>query len=266
MARSVADAALLLDALAGTDEYGAACGTASLDGSRLGLAGAWLSGHPGTDALFTDTVETLRSHGATVTGVDVSPPETFRDDELAVLLAELQTDLDAYLAARPGDGPASLAEVVAFNDEHADDELAHFGQDLFELALTTGGRSAPEYAEARARNLEQARRDCLEAVFAGADAPDVLIAPAYAPAWKSDLVNGDASIGGGLASAAPSIAGWPVLCLPMGLVDGLPVGLVLIGRAYSEEKLLAIGHAIESALGLRSAGVLAPTWRPAARG
>ena len=158
MSRSVHDAALLLDALAGTALYGAACGTASLDETTLGIAEAWLSGHPATDALFAATIETLRSHGVTVTTVDVSPPDTFGDDELVVLLAELQTDLDAYLAARPGNGPASLADVVAFNREHAAGELAHFGQELFEQALTSGGRSPPEYAEARARNLEQVAR------------------------------------------------------------------------------------------------------------
>jgi amidase len=266
MARSVIDAAVLLDVLTGSSLYGAACGTAALADTRLGVAEAWLSGHPGTDALFAATLETLRSHGTTVTGVSVPAPETFGPDELVVLLAELQTDLDAYLATRPGAGARSLEDVVAFNEEHATDELTHFGQELFEQALAGGGRSSPEYLEARARNLEQALGGCLEPAFAGTGAPDVLIAPAYAPAWKSDLVNGDASIGGGLASAAPSIAGWPVLCIPMGLVGGLPVGLALIGQAHSEAKLLAIGHAVESALGLRNAGALAPTWKRAARG
>ena len=194
------------------------------------------------------------------------PPETFGPDELVVLLAELKSDLDAYLAARPGPGPASLAEVVAFNREHAAVELAHFGQEHFEQALASGGRAAPGYGAARARNLDLAVRECLEPALAGNDAPELLIAPAYAPAWKTDLVNGDASIGGGLASTAPSIAGWPVLCLPMGLVEGLPVGLVLIGRAYSEERLLAIGHAVEEALGLRAGGVLTPTWSGPTRG
>ena len=201
-----------------------------------------------------------------MTTADVAPPDTFGEDEFIVLLAELQTDLDAYLASRPGDGPASLADVVAFNIEHAAAELAHFGQEHFEQALASGGRAAPAYVEARARNLDQVSPAASSPRFAGPDAPDVLIAPAYAPAWKSDLVNGDSSIGGGLASAAPSIAGWPVLCIPMGLVDGLPVGLVLIGQAHSEAKLLAIGHAVESALGLRESGVLAPTWKPATRG
>jgi len=266
MARSVVDAAVLLDALTGASLYGAACGTVALAETRLGVAEAWLSGHPGTDALFAGALETLRDHGTTVTSVSVPGPEVFEPDEYVVLLAEFQTDLDAYLAARPGVGPASLADAVEFNQEHAPDELAHFGQELFEQALRSGGRGAQAYVEARARNLEQVLSGCLEPAFAGTAAPDVLIAPAYAPAWKSDLVNGDASIGGGRASAAPSIAGWPVLCVPMGLVDRLPVGLVLIGQAHSEAKLLAIGHAVESALGLREAGALAPTWRPATRG
>ena len=95
-------------------------------------------------------------------------------------------------------------------------------------------------------------------------APEFLLAPAYAPAWKSDLRGGDHFLGGGLASAAPSIAGWPVLCLPMGLIEGLPVGLVLMGKPNSEARLLAAGHAIENALGLREQ--LHPAWAPPTRG
>jgi amidase len=266
MSRTVHDAALLLDALTGDSRYAVACGTASLADVRLAVADEWRSGHPATDALFEVTLDKLRDHGATATSVTVPDPELFGADELVVLLSELQTDLDAYLAKRPGGGTTSLAEVVAFNEEHATEELAHFGQEHFEGALATGGRAASEYVEARARNLEQVLGGCLEPLFAGESAPDVLIAPAYAPAWKSDLVNGDGSIGGGVASAAPSIAGWPVLCVPMGLVDGLPVGLVLIGQALSEPKLLAVGHAIESALDLRASGALSPTWRTPARG
>ena len=266
MSRSVRDAALLLDALAGVSQYGDACGSVALGDVRLGIAEAWLSGHAATDALFSETLETLQSHGATLTTATVLPPETFGPDELVVLLAELKSDLDAYLARRPGDGPSSLAEVVEFNREHAPVELAHFGQEHFEEALLSGGRVAPEYVAARARNVDQALSGCLEPALAGGEAPELLLAPAYGPAWKIDLVYGDGSIGGGLASAAPSIAGWPVLCLPMGHVDDLPVGLVLIGRAYSEGRLLAIGHAVEEALGIRASGALKPTWSRPTRG
>jgi amidase len=186
------------------------------------------------------------------------------DAELTVLLCELHDDLDAYLGGRPGSPVRSLADVVEFNAAHAQEELAHFGQELLDAALATNGRADASYADARERCVVWAH-GCLD-VLDRASGPEVLIAPAYAPAWKSDLVNGDQPAGGGRATAAPSIAGWPVLCLPMGFVDGLPVGLLLIGRPRSERRLLAIGDAIERHLGLVERGALVPTWLAPGRG
>jgi amidase len=263
MARSVRDAALLLDALTGSSEYGAAVGTAGLEGLRLGVASGWLSGHPGTDALFARVADDLATGGAVVTAAEVTPVAGVGADELVVLLCETRDDLGAYLARRPGDGVASVADVVEFNRAHADRELAHFGQEFFEQAAATGGRADPAYAEARARCLAWAVDETLEPAFAAG--PEFLVAPAYGPAWKSNLVGGDA-FGGGVASAAPSIAGWPVLCLPMGLVAGLPVGLVLIGRPRSEARLVAAAHAIETALDLDAGQQWRPTWPPPTRG
>jgi amidase len=77
---------------------------------------------------------------------------------------------------------------------------------------------------------------------------DALIAPAYGPAWRSELAGGD-SFTGGQVTSAPAIAGWPILTLPMGLVDGLPVGLSIVGPEHGEDALLAIGAAVEAALG-----------------
>jgi amidase len=265
MARTVRDAALLLDALSGSPAYGAACGTASLSETRLGDARAWLTGHSATDALFDSTLDRLRAHGADVSIVEVPTSDAISDAELTVLLAELLDDLGAYLAARSGDGPRSLAEVVAFNRGHAASELAHFGQELFEQALESDGRAGGDYLEARARCLRWAVDECLEPALGGDAAPEILVAPAFGPAWKSDLVGGDRSVGG-RASAAPSIAGWPVLCLPMGLVAGLPVGMVLIGRPHSERRLLAVGHALEEALEQGSGSDTAPSWAPPGRG
>jgi amidase len=264
MARSVRDVALLLDALTGSTSYAGAPGTVALGDLRLGVATGWLSGHAATDALFDATVRGLEEGGATLVPADVSPVAGTGAAELTVLLCELKDDVDAYLAGRAGDGVRSLAGVVAFNLEHSDPELAHFGQEFLESAVDTGGRADPAYAGARARCLAWAVEETLEPAFAAEGAPELLVAPAYAPAWKSDLRAGDHFLGGGVASAAPSIAGWPVLCVPMGLVDGLPVGLVLIGRPHSEARLLAAGHAIEVALGLRDE--LTPTWAAPTRG
>jgi amidase len=266
MSRTVVDAARLLEALSGSEEYGRACGTVSIQDVRLAAAEAWLTGHPRTDELFRSTLDLLRAEGARISVATVPSPEPIGTDELTVLLAELRDDLDAYLAARVGNGPRSLADVVAFNREHASSELAHFGQELFEQALESGGRTAPAYADARTRCLRWAVEECLGPVLGTDGAGELLVAPAFAPAWKSDLVNGDQFGGGGSASAAPSIAGWPVLCLPIGLVGGLPVGMVLIGPPHSEARLLAVGHAVEACLDLRSAGAFAPTWARSARG
>ena len=264
MARSVRDAALLLDAMTGSSTYARGPGSRSVAELRLGVATGWRSGHEGTDALFDETLRRLEAAGATLGEVAVQPAGAAGLAELAVLLCELKDGLDRYLATRPGEGPSSLAEVVAFDVEHADLELAHFGHEFLVDAAATAGLEDPAYAEARAGCLAWAVEEMLKPAFGVDLGPDVLVAPAYAPAWKSDLVAGDHFAGGGAASTAPSLAGWPVLCLPMGLVSGLPVGLVLIGRPHSEQLLLAAGHAVEQVIGV--AGTLRPTWTPPVRG
>jgi len=264
MARSVRDVALLLDALTGSTAYSSAPGTRALGSLTLGVADGWRSGHDATEALFDAVLARLSGAGATVGAVVVEPAGTAGRQELDVLLCELKDGLDRYLAARPGEGVRSLADVIAFDDAHADLELAHFGHEFLVQAEATGGVDDPVYAESRAGCLRWAVEEMLEPAFGGDLTPDLLIAPAYAPAWKSDLAFGDHFVGGGNASTAPSLAGWPVLCLPMGLAGELPVGLVLIGRPGSEALLLAAGHAIEEELGL--VGTLVPTWTPARRG
>jgi amidase len=72
-----------------------------------------------------------------------------------------------------------------------------------------------------------------------------LISPTYGPAWTIDLVNGDPSIASSTMLSA--VSGYPHLTVPMGDVSGLPVGLSIMGPAWSEKTLLAIGHAFEQA-------------------
>jgi amidase len=266
MARTVRDAALMLDALTDSSDCSSALGRAEPDTLRLAVADGLDTGHTGTDALFRSVVERLREAGARCDAVMLPKAEGIGEDELVVLLAELKDDLDAYLADRPGDGVRSLADVVAFNERHADEELTYFGQEFFERALTLGGRGAADYAAARDRCLRFAVEDCLAPVLEGDDAPDAFLAPGLAPAPKADLANGDRWFGGGDAIRPSAIAGWPIACLPMGLAGGLPVGLLLLGRPRSEARLLAVAETIERLLGLVDDGALAPSWRAPERG
>jgi amidase len=73
----------------------------------------------------------------------------------------------------------------------------------------------------------------------------------------TDLVNGDAFSGSSSSPAA--VAGYPTITLPAGYVFGLPVGISLIGKAWSEPELIRLAYGLEQALGMRRAPRLLPT-------
>ena len=252
MARSVRDVALLWQALTGETPI------APVD-LTIGVVAQWRIGYPHTDAIFDAAVERLRASAVFGAVIEVDVPEmedAEHADELRVLLSELHDDLAGYLRHRqPPSGVRTLADVVAFNRDHADRELQYFGQELFELALEWGGVD-DEALAARARNVEWARTICLDPAFAQVD---LLIAPTYAPAWKSDFTLGHPRMGGSVTSPA-AVAGYPLLSLPMGAVQGLPVGLTIVGPAASEAVMLGAAAAIE-----RELEVTGPGWRPAWR-
>lgn len=263
LARSVDEAAMMLAVVADDPallERIRAIDVASL---RIGVVDAWRTDHPDTDALFDETVASVRSLFSRVTTSSiVSTPEDVASDEFSVLTHELKSDLDAYLARRCATGgPRSLLDVIEFNRIHAAEELLHFGQDIFERAATSRGRVTPEYVAARARNLDWIRTN-IEPAFID---HDILIAPAYAPAWKTDFVLGHPSAGGHVTSPA-AIAGWPIVTLPMGLVAGLPVALSLVGSARSEDRLLAAARAIERHLAVSTDAAWGPLFRAPDRG
>ncbi|MDH4158984.1 MAG: amidase [Actinomycetota bacterium] len=263
MARSVREVAALLEVLAGRPGYTAACtddaAADGLAGVRIGVARTCFGDHGGTDAVAEAALSLLSAAGAEL--VDPADLPTFPsydagDDELTVLLHELKHDLEAYLGDRPDGTPRTLAELIAFNRSHADRELAWFGQEFFEQAADLGDLTAPAYVEARDRGRRRAGAEGIDAV-AAEHRLDVFVAPAFSPAWKIDLVNGD-QMTGGKATTAPAIAGYPILSVPMGLVHGLPVGLAVFGPAGCEAMLLRVAHVVELRLGLLRDGALVP--------
>lgn len=265
MARSVRDAAALYEVLSATVGSVEACAPGGSRDVVVGIATDWLSGDAATDAAFAAAADALASHVADVRTSSVpATPSQVLADQVSVLVGEFVDDLDAYLVGRAGHGVRSLSDVVAFNRAHADLELAAFGQELLERAASCGGRSSPDYGQARRRNVDWARDECLGPAFD--EGADVLISPAYRPAWKSDLVHGDVLAGGGAACTPAAILGWPILTVPIALVDGLPVAMCIIGRPGAEALLLSVGQAVETATGGPFALRHRPTWRQPARG
>ena len=258
MARTVRDAAILLSALAGLDPRDAASADADrkkqadytqfldpkgLRGARIGVARKYFGFSDAVDALMNQAIDAMKSAGAII--VDPADLEThgkFDDTELLVLLYELKTDLNAYLAARPDAQVRTLADVIAFNEKNKDKEMPYFGQDLFLKAQEKGPLTDKEYVAALAANHTLSREQGIDAVM-DKNHLDALVAPTGGPAWLTDLANGDHAVGG--SSNAAAVAGYPNINVPAGFVFGLPVGISFFGRAWSEPMLLKIAYGFE---------------------
>jgi len=263
MARTVADAAILLSAMAGTDpddpatreadahavDLRAGLDAGALRGARLGIVRSCCGRHEGADAVFERAVEVLRELGAEIVdGVDLSGIAAVREHEVRVMRVELKAGIDAYLRERPDAPVRSLADVIAFNARHADRVMPYFRQEFLEAAQAEAGLDAPAYLEALAACRRIARDEGIDRALRE-ERLDALIAPTGTPAWVTDPIDGDRLLG--LCSSPAAVAGYPHVTVPAGFVHGLPVGLSLFAGPYQEGRLLAYAHAFEEAADAR---------------
>ena len=276
IAIDVTTAARVLSAIAGSDpedpaakdadshvtDYLAALKPDALKGARIGVLRFATGWSPETDKVFEQALATLKAQGATLVDIrELKDSDKIGKAEGLVLHTELKADLDAYLATTPPSVKTrTLADVIAFDTAHAGRELTLFGQETFIKAETTKGLDDPAYQAARATSQRIAGRDGIDAMLT-ADHLDALISPTMPPAWTIDAVNGDQISGAGAGGLA-AVAGYPHLTVPMGAVLGLPVGLSLIGPAWSEARLLGYGYAYEQAAKVR----LTPRFLPSIEG
>lgn len=258
MGRSVADVAAVLTVIAGSDpddaataeadghrtDYVAALDANALAGRRIGVVRFMAGFHPGVDALFDRAIAHMREAGAEIVEITERPASmsAVGQGELTILLAELRSDLNAYLATTPDAvRTRTLADVIAFNAA-TPAETALFGQDLFEQAEATQGVEGADYRAALASAAPAARAAIDEMMRV--NRVDALVAPTLGAAWTTDIVNGDHYVGGG-ASQLPAVSGYPHVTVPMGQIGGLPVGLSMFAEAWSEAKLLSFAYAYE---------------------
>ena len=263
MCRSVADAAVLLAALAGPDprdaatanartaDYVAALDANGLKGARIGVAREKFTGYSvPTDAAFEQALAIMKDRGATIVDhADIPNASKYGDAEYDVLLYEFRPDLERYLATRPvGSRARTLNDLIAFNRAHADVEMPYFAQEIFELSAKKGALTSEGYRKALATCREFSRAKGLDAAFTK-HRVDAIVAPTQGAPSLIDLVNGDP--GGGSSTSPCAVAGYPAITVPMGYVRGLPLGLTFMGRAWSEATLLKLAYAYEQASKVR---------------
>ncbi len=266
MTRCVADAAVLLGAIAGADpadpptedtpdgaafhaDYTQFLDPAALAGARIGV---WRDGAadavPGALAILDQAVNLLREAGAVIIDpVVLTGSDAISKPEFAALGMEFKDELNAYLASVGGEHPASLGELIEFNKGNALRVLSHFGQEIFISADETQGRADPKWRPARdeARTLARAG---LDGAFSSHGLDAVVIVSGN-PAWLTDYVLGDHYSFG--TSTPCAVSGYPAFTVPAGSVCGLPVGLSFMGLAWSEPRLLGLAYAFEQVRSLR---------------
>jgi amidase len=260
MTASVYDAAELLTVIAGTDpadpatreadkrrvDYAAQLDAGSLKGKRIGVMR--FASTPQLDPVFNTALAILRAKGATLVDIKKFDDRQIGKNETLVLRTELKAGMAKYLKSSPAPiASRTLADLIAFNKQHAQQEMSLFGQDEFEAAEKTKGLDDPAYKRARRASFEAAGPNGIDRLLRQYHVV-ALVGPTAAPAWKIDAVNGDSSSGGGAGSLA-AVAGYPHLTVPMGLAKGMPVGLSFMGPKWSEAMLLSLGYAYEQARG-----------------
>jgi amidase len=257
MARTLTDAVICLGTLTGIDpadsksqpsaghfesDYTRFLKKDALKGKRIGLVRSAMGFHHKVDTLMNRAVAWMKSQGADVIVLKDTFDAKLENASLEVMLYEFKDGLNKYFAGLGKDAPVkSLHELIAFNKTDSV-ELRYFDQQLLEQADAKGSLTSTGYVKALAEMIKGSRENGIDRLMNQFHL-DAMIAPTGSPAWTTDLVNGDHYIGGNSSWAA--IPGYPSITVPMGMIDGLPVGISFFGRAWSEPVLIEIAYSYE---------------------
>ncbi len=269
MCRTVRDAAILLGVIAGADptdpasrgyagkkDYTQFLKGKSLKGVRIGVARQFFGFNDKVDAIMHDAILALKQLGATIVDpVNLPSHGKYDETELEVLLYEFKADINAYLKSRHLRAK-SLADLIRMNEQMKDKEMPYFGQELFLQAQAKGPLTEKKYQDALAKNHRMSRTEGIDAAM-DQHKLHAILAPTGGPAWTTDLINGDHFSGGSSTPAA--VSGYPAITMPAGFVRGLPVGVTLFGRKWSEPTLIRLAYAFEQETRVRKGPKYLPT-------
>lgn len=257
MARTVKDAAICLGTLIGIDEkdsktlaskdngytdYTQFLNKDRLKGKRIGLYKRGMGRHYKVDKLMNKAVDYLKSQGAEIIEIDQIAKINVNQLSFQVMLYEYKDGLNKYFESLGENAPIkSVEELIAFNKKDSV-ELSIFDQAYLIMAQEKGDLNSKEYLDALKEMQKAITKEGVDAVMAEHNL-DAFIGPTGSPAWKTDWINGDHYM---LSSSSPAaIAGYPHITVPMGFIEGLPVGISFFGKAWSEPLLLEIAFAYE---------------------
>lgn len=257
MARTVRDAAICLGALVGLDtadsktqavdrkeftDYTQFLKRDGLKGKRIGLYMAPIGRNYKVDKVMNEAIDFIKSQGAEIVEIPKIGVDEVGRWSFEIMLFEYKDGLNKYFKSLGPDAKIkSLEDLIAFNKEDSI-ELRHYNQRYLEMALEKSGLDSDEYKNTLEKMLKGSREEGIDRVM-NEHQLDAIIAPTGGPAWKTDWTNGDSGHVGSSSPAARS--GYPNITVPMGFIEGLPVGISFFGRAWSEPLLLEMAYSYE---------------------
>ncbi len=267
MARTVEDVAIMLNAMVAADpsddittnmrtrtplDYTTFLRNDALQGKRIGVQRQLFGNDAALDSLMEAQLDLLRSAGVELVDIEINPRSSFSSAETTVLLYEFKNDINNYLYERGGD-LQSLEDLIRFNEEHAAEEMANFGQELFLQAQQTQGLGEAEYLTAL--GLSKAYSQSSINSLMQELSLDAILAPSNTVGWEVDP-QGDNTENYVGSSSFAAVSGFPNITVPAGYIDGFPIGISFMGRAFSEPTLLGISYAYEQANKARKPPIL----------
>jgi amidase len=264
--RTVADAAVMLDVMAGYDPddpvtafgvskipstYTAFLDRNGLKGARLGVLHTLFGSgpdHQEVNSVMAGALEVLKKQGAILLEVNDAAFDTgMLASELDVQKWEYKYELNNYLKAQPNPPVHSLAELIATGNYHK----PSLEKQLVAWAAIKDGLNEADYKDRRVKI------DDLRVQLANALAKDNLVALVYPHQKRLPVMIGNmsqAERNGILAS----LAGFPAITVPAGFSAatttapiGVPVGIEFLGQPFSEPELLKIAYSFEQATHVR---------------
>lgn len=234
----------------GTADYVKDLVADALEGKRIGIYRQLFGFDAGGDQLVEEALTMMEEAGAIlVDGISSGPLDELDSDEIRevryrIATTEGRAGFKSYCETYTPEGPIlSMADVVAYNSEHPDVELVEADQSgLEDIANQTLTLTSANYLEAIQTHNSLAREQGIDAIMDEADV-DVLVAPSAGVAPRFDGTSGEET---GSAASFAAYAGYPSLTIPIGEIDGMPVGMYFFGRAFSESTLLTIANAVEA--------------------
>ena len=214
-----------------------------IQGKRLGLLKAG-SDYEDAAKLIQRISRLINQLGGTVVEID-DQREYPSGAEYFLLLYEFKQGLENYLA-KSSSKFKTIESLIQFNKKYSDKTMPFFQQEIFEKSLQTTGKEE-EYQRAL-KMVDRVRLEFNNLLLKYE--LDGFIGLTRNPAWAIDYAGGDntamanqISFGNGAYAA---IAGYPHLTIPLASIDGLPVGISVIGPAWSDAMIMQIGYTLEA--------------------